>query len=156
METRSILCRGLAAVIMAAGSLYANQTLIGQPARPLIIKFDFAKADLKLGKSAEKEFAELAAELKTFPYAKLEIDGHTDAIGPQTVNDKLSMERAEAVRQHFVTQYGINSDRIVIVAHGKRLPLAPNTTRLGRQENRAAIAQVYRLDAGEMLRAHNL
>jgi OmpA-OmpF porin, OOP family len=64
-----------------------------------------------------------------------EIVGHTDAIGTEAYNDRLSQRRAEAVRNFFVSQ-GIAAARISVAGKGEREPVAPNTTAEGRVQNR--------------------
>lgn len=134
---------GTALIVLASVCFAA---VIGHRAEPVVVRFDFAKADLKLGQATEAEFASAAQVLNIYPYAMLEIDGYTDAVGPDRVNLKLSEERAAAVRRHFIERYGIAPERIVINAHGKRAPLAPNDTARGRSENRSVLARVYRLE----------
>lgn len=66
---------------------------------------------------------------------KVEISGHTDNVGKDTDNQKLSLERAEAVKKFLIT-LGCDSKKLVTVGYGKNKPIAPNTTPEGRQQNR--------------------
>ena len=160
-------------VTVAAGLIYAGflkgntvkmakktrsePSLTGQRTHVVVVTFDFAKADLKIGKAMEAKCAQVAQELKNYPYAKLEIDGHTDVIGPDAVNQKLSEERALALRQHFIERYGISPDRIVMRTFGKNRPEVSNNTPQGRHENRRAVVTVYRLEPYHVASdAHNL
>src|ERR1019366_713056 len=95
---------------------------------PLDIKFDTDKADIKPGQHNDAEFKKLANELNNFPYARVEIEGYADATGPTDFNQKLSEERAQAVRQRFIDHYGIASERIKAVGFGEMKPVSSNAT----------------------------
>jgi OmpA-OmpF porin, OOP family len=142
--------------LMVQSGLVA-MTLFYAKASPLDVKFEFARANLKLNKSAEVQFDAAARELKNYPFAKLGIEGYTDAIGPDALNQKLSEERALAVRRHFIEHHGIPPNRIFIKPFGKGRPEASNATLAGRRENRRAVARVYRLEPNETeLDGHSL
>jgi uncharacterized OB-fold protein len=79
---------------------------------------------------------EIAQALKDNPGWKLEIDGHTDNIGGDAYNQKLSQERAEGIRQSLITQYGIAADRLTSQGYGASRPKATNDTVEGRALNR--------------------
>jgi len=138
--------KSLFVVVLVGTAITATSATLGRSANPLTIQFDFAKADLKLDQGAEARFADVAQEMKSYPFAKLEIDGHTDSIGPDQINEKLSQERAEVVRRHFIEAYDVAPARIAIKSHGKRLPVASMETRQGRRQNRVAVVRVYRLE----------
>jgi outer membrane protein OmpA-like peptidoglycan-associated protein len=63
------------------------------------------------------------------------IEGHTDGIGTDAVNDKLSLLRAESVKKYLVNN-GIKENRIKTQGFGKRRPIASNLTEFGRKLNR--------------------
>ncbi|HRP02007.1 MAG TPA: OmpA family protein [Candidatus Kapabacteria bacterium] len=63
------------------------------------------------------------------------IEGHTDNVGAEGINDKLSLERANKVRDYLVSK-GINASRIQTIGYGKKRPLASNKTEIGRRLNR--------------------
>ena len=75
--------------------------------------------------------------LKDNPDTKVVIEGHTDSIGGDAYNKKLSERRAEAVKRYLVRQ-GIDAGRIRTVGHGKTKPVADNGTEEGRAKNRRA------------------
>jgi len=116
---------------------------------PLDIKFETNLAVIKTDQRNENEFKKLTGELNNYPYAKVEIEGYADATGPQDFNQKLSEERAEAVRQRFIDRYGIAGDRIVAKGFGETKPAAPNDTKTGRAENRRVIARIFRLEPNQ-------
>jgi OOP family OmpA-OmpF porin len=97
--------------------------------------FDFDKAVLKKG-----ELDVLAGAVKTMkdnPTLKVSVEGHTDAVGSEAYNQKLSERRAAAVRDYLV-QHGIEASRISTRGFGKSKPVASNDTAAGRTQNRRA------------------
>ena len=73
--------------------------------------------------------------LKEFPSISLEISGHTSSEGDKAFNQKLSQERADAVKQWLVEK-GIPSDRIKTRGVGADEPIADNKSAAGRTKNR--------------------
>jgi outer membrane protein OmpA-like peptidoglycan-associated protein/Mg-chelatase subunit ChlD len=63
------------------------------------------------------------------------IEGHTDSIGSDVINDALSLKRAESVKE-YLAKRGIESERMEIVGYGKRRPITSNSTEFGRKLNR--------------------
>jgi outer membrane protein OmpA-like peptidoglycan-associated protein len=109
-------------------------------ARGLIVNlsdvlFDFNQASLRPG--AREKLSKLAGILVAYPGSyRIEIEGHTDAVGSQDYNQKLSEDRAETVHAYLVKE-GIAADRILAVrGFGKIRPVATNDTPEGRQMNR--------------------
>jgi len=74
-------------------------------------------------------------KLKKFPQLKIEIDGHCDSIGTVQVNQRISLERANVVKDYMVER-GINESRIKTVGYGFTRPIADNSTSEGRAMNR--------------------
>ncbi len=66
----------------------------------------------------------------------LRIDGHTDSIGPNSYNDKLSLKRAVSAATHLVTRDGFDPARIFVRGFGEHSPIADNATPEGRADNR--------------------
>jgi outer membrane protein OmpA-like peptidoglycan-associated protein len=109
-------------------------------ARGLIVNlsdvlFDFNQATLKPG--AREKLSKLAGILLAYPGAyRMQIEGHTDAVGSQGYNLKLSEDRAEAVRDYLIGA-ALPADRMVaVLGFGKLRPVATNDTPEGRQINR--------------------
>ncbi|RYZ15405.1 MAG: OmpA family protein, partial [Sphingobacteriales bacterium] len=85
-----------------------------------------------------KSFAglnEVAKILKDDNDLKLAIDGHTDDVGADNTNQKLSESRAAAVKNYLVKK-GVDASRLVAAGHGESQPVADNKTPAGRQKNR--------------------
>jgi outer membrane protein OmpA-like peptidoglycan-associated protein len=107
-------------------------------ARGLIVNmpdvlFDTGKADLK--PSARERLAKVAGILIAYPDIHVEIDGYTDSTGSLEFNERLSQQRAEAVRT-FLASQGVNSASITTQGFGPSNPIASNDTSSGRQQNR--------------------
>jgi outer membrane protein OmpA-like peptidoglycan-associated protein len=109
-------------------------------ARGLIVNlsdvlFDFDKATLKPG--AREKLSKLTGVLLAYPgNYRIEIEGHTDAVGSDAYNQKLSEDRAQSVRDYLASA-GLPTDRIVATrGFGKTRPVTTNDTPEGRQMNR--------------------
>jgi OOP family OmpA-OmpF porin len=74
--------------------------------------------------------------IRAFKKPEVVIEGHTDSSGSDTKNQKLSQERAEAVREYLIANGTVPSDQIVAVGYGSTRPLASNATAEGRAINR--------------------
>ena len=100
----------------------------------LRFNFDFNKWKVK--KIYYPKIKQIAKILKANPKLKIEIDGYTDNIGTKAYNLKLSLKRAEAVKNILVNIYKINPKKIIIKGFGESYPLVPNTTSTNRALNR--------------------
>ena len=97
------------------------------------VQFDTGKATLTSG-SAER-LDTIVEYLTHKPSAAIEISGHTDNVGGDKKNKRLSQQRADAVRAYLIAK-GIDGSRITAVGYGDERPIASNDTPEGRQENR--------------------
>ena len=95
--------------------------------------FEFNK--FNLGEKARGYLDEIVDWLVSNPKVNVEIGGHTDGIGSQEYNQKLSEQRAKTVYNYFV-EHGVNKDRLSYKGYGKLEPIADNSTDAGRQQNR--------------------
>jgi outer membrane protein OmpA-like peptidoglycan-associated protein len=68
----------------------------------------------------------------------VEVQGHTDSSGAKVFNYRLGEERAEAVRR-YLNQHGVALNRIGTISYGADAPVAPNSTRDGRKQNRRVV-----------------
>ena len=80
--------------------------------------------------------AKVVDAFKLYPSAGISVEGHTDSRGSDDANQKLSTERAEAVREYLLSASGIESSRILAVGYGESKPIATNETNEGRRKNR--------------------
>jgi len=103
--------------------------------------FKFGKTTLP--DEAKQRIDEMVQQLKQDPKnVYIEIEGHTDNIGPKLINDKIGLERAEAVQRYLYEQYQIPLHKMNIISYGGNKPLAPNKTKAGRAQNRRVVIKV--------------
>lgn len=105
------------------------------------IFFDFGKATLR--KESETELDKLY-EIMAKSEIVIELGGHSDSIGSEEANQKLSQERVNSVRTYLVNK-GINEQRLVAVGYGEDQPIATNSTEEGRALNRRVEVKILRL-----------
>ena len=107
-------------------------------ARGLIVNMSdvlFDTAQYTLRPEAREKLAKVAGIIVSHPGLKIAVEGHTDSVGGDEYNMRLSENRANAVRTYLVGQ-GINSANITGRGFGKTMPVADNSTAAGRQMNR--------------------
>lgn len=109
-----------------------------ETARGLIVNmsdvlFDTGKYTLK--GDAKIALAKVAGILQAYPGLKLQIEGYTDSVGGDDYNQKLSENRAGAVRDFLVSQ-GVPMDNTSATGYGKNNPVADNSTAAGKAKNR--------------------
>jgi OmpA-OmpF porin, OOP family len=97
------------------------------------VHFDFDKATLR--SDSYTQLTELLEYLQHHPGLKIEIAGHTDNVGGDAHNLKLSQERANTIKAYLVKK-GINAALLTAKGYGATLPVADNSTEKGRQLNR--------------------
>lgn len=103
------------------------------------ILFDTGKADLK--PASEQNLSKMAAIMKKYPENVLTVKGYTDSTGSLSINQSLSLRRAEAVRAKLVAG-GIPMKTTSTVGMGPENPVAENTTPTGRMQNRRVEVEV--------------
>jgi len=109
-----------------------------ESARGLIVNmsdvlFDTGKYTLKQG--TQVSLAKVAGILQAYPGLKLQVEGYTDSVGSDTLNQKLSENRADGVKNFLIGQ-GVQQDNITSTGYGKAKPVADNSTASGRAQNR--------------------
>ncbi|HEX3880519.1 MAG TPA: OmpA family protein [Bryobacteraceae bacterium] len=97
------------------------------------VLFDFNQYTLKPG--AREKLAKVSGILLAYPGLKIQLEGHTDSVGSDDYNMKLSQQRADSVRTYVVSQ-GVPQDSVSATGLGKDDPVATNDTAAGRQQNR--------------------
>jgi OOP family OmpA-OmpF porin len=103
------------------------------------LEFDFGKSTIRA--KSYPTLNRVAALLIEKDFS-LKLAGHTDNVGSDASNLKLSKDRAEAIRSYLVSQ-GANASRIESVGYGESQPIASNTTNAGRQKNRRVEFTLY-------------
>jgi outer membrane protein OmpA-like peptidoglycan-associated protein len=119
-------------------------------ARGLIVNmsdvlFDTAKFTLRPG--ARERLAKVAGILLGHPGLKLEVEGHTDSVGGEAYNQRLSEQRAGSVRDYLIKQGISEMNSSPARGFGKSQPVATNDTATGRQANR----RVELIVSGELI-----
>ncbi|MBD1428971.1 OmpA family protein [Sphingobacterium litopenaei] len=103
------------------------------------LEFDFNKATIR---SSSFSYLDKVAELMKDKGYNLKLDGYTDNIGSDAVNQKLSKDRADAVKAYLVSK-GVESRKIETAGHGSKFPISSNSTEEGRQQNRRVEFSLY-------------
>ena len=107
----------------------------------------FATNKSNLSAASQKELKEFASKMSDLPDTDISIYGHTDNTGTAAVNERISLERANAVSS-FLQQNGIASSRIKTEGKSFNDPVASNETKEGRAQNRRV--EIY-ITAGEQM-----
>ena len=104
--------------------------------------FGFGQAVLP--DAAKSEIDNLAKRLKDDNPGNvfIEIEGHTDSTGDPQVNERLGLERAEAVKRYLHESHEIPLHRMNVISYGEEKPIAPNDTQAGRAQNRRVVVRV--------------
>ena len=110
----------------------AEQTFSFAHYKP-IVYFDYRRSNI--APEAYEELDRLATIAALSPDYEIVIRGHTDNVGSQQYNEKLSEARTQIVRSYFVGK-GIDPEKIKTIGMGEKDPLLPNTTPQGRAVNR--------------------
>ena len=107
---------------------------------PSGVLFDFNSATVR--PDAEPELEKVAAILGAYAEAEVVLTGHTDSVGSDADNQRLSEQRAESVRNELVQQYQVETTRLTTEGRGEMEPVAPNENSdgsdnpAGREQNR--------------------
>ena len=98
-----------------------------------LVVFNFGSAVISFGSYGYLD--ELGDLLVNNPEWRIKLSGHTDNVGDETGNQRLSESRAKAVRTYLLKN-GIDAKRVKAVGHGESQPIASNSTEEGKQKNR--------------------
>ncbi|WP_417443198.1 OmpA family protein [Joostella sp.] len=115
-------CPELSAEVQKALNNYAKTIL-----------FDTGKSTIK--PQSKQVLADIIGILNEYPNAKFTVDGHTDSTGSDSLNQRLSESRALSVKEYLVSN-GIDGFRLSSAGYGETKPIASNSTRDGRAQNR--------------------
>jgi outer membrane protein OmpA-like peptidoglycan-associated protein len=122
---------------------YAEVERIGEGIRvtfPSGILFDFDSFALR--SQARANLSNLAQSLQQYPGSSVLIVGHTDNVGSDAYNQRLSQQRADAAANYLSSQ-GIGRDRIRTMGMSFHEPIASNATAEGRQQNRRVEVAIF-------------
>jgi len=103
--------------------------------------FKFGKTELPDEAKArlDQVVQQMKAETKNI---FIEIEGHTDNVGSPDINERIGMERAEAVKRYLYEQHQIPLHKMNVISYGEEKPVAPNNKRDGRAQNRRVVVKV--------------
>ena len=129
--TREALERAIAAGELAEGKFLYETVLTDEDG----VRFGFDEADLS--DEARSALALFAGSLSEHgPGVYVEIQGHTDDIGPDEYNLRLGARRAESVRRYLAKEAGVPLHRMAVISYGETEPIADNGSRDDRARNR--------------------
>lgn len=139
-----------AAADTKAGAADAKAVALDKASRKLIYSVtvsadqgNFAIGKWDLPDAAKARIDELVARVKSEgQVVYFEIEGHTDSTGPKELNDRLGLERAEAVKKYMHDQHQIPLHKMNVISYGPDKPVAPNKTKADRAQNRRIVINV--------------
>lgn len=126
------------------GKFTSEVTIQVEPAKTYTLKnvfFDTGLATLK--PESYQALNELVDILKLKPAMIIEIEGHTDNTGTKEINQKLSQNRAESVRNYLIKK-GIAASRVTAAGYGDTIPVADNSTDEGKAKNRRTEVKIIK------------
>jgi OOP family OmpA-OmpF porin len=116
------------------GELIDDKPLTGK------VYFDFASREIT--DDSETFLREFISQFYLREKSVIVVTGHTDDVGTNQFNQKLSLQRAAAVRQKLIS-FGINEEQVVINGKGEEEPLVPNNSEERRAKNRRVEITFY-------------
>jgi OOP family OmpA-OmpF porin len=112
-----------------------GEALAAQPPKPLSFTLYFDIASTEVTPESQPIFEALFAEVAKRQAVEVQVTGHTDRVGTDATNDRLSLERAQAV-QDILIQRGLKTNFIRAVGRGEREPLIPTPDEQPEPRNR--------------------
>jgi outer membrane protein OmpA-like peptidoglycan-associated protein len=103
--------------------------------------FGFGKSDLPDTAKAELDrlISEVTADPRNYYF---EIEGHTDNSGSEEINERIGLERAEAVKRYLYEAHSIPLHKMNVISYGESKPISDNKTREGRAQNRRVLVRI--------------
>ncbi|MCK4353222.1 OmpA family protein [candidate division WOR-3 bacterium] len=135
VEAEGYTSEGAVIVCEPEATMIKNFTLFKKEEKIVLKGINFASGKATILSSSYPILGHAVELLEEHPTVKIEIAGHTDSVGDDSYNLKLSQLRAEAVRKYLGT-HGISYDRLTACGYGKTQPIASNKTKEGRAQNR--------------------
>jgi len=104
---------------------------------------NFAFGKTELPDAAKARLDQVVQQLKAdTKNVFIEIEGHTDNVGSPLINEKIGLERAEAVKRYLYEQHQVPLHKMNVISYGEDKPVAPNNKRDGRAQNRRVVVKV--------------
>lgn len=104
---------------------------------------EFVSGKAELTQASLAKLRENLQSLRTIDIQKLIVEGHTDWIGSDDYNQRLSRQRAETVKAILSNELGLGLKSVEAIGYGESRPIAPNNTAAGRQKNRRVVLKVF-------------
>lgn len=144
-DARSLAEQGIGRADMASRKVenYDNYKLVFAES----VLFDFGKSELT--DEAKAKLAEAAGKVSSAKHFVIEVQGFTDKTGPKNLNLELSRRRAAAVVRYLTLEHKIPLYRVHTLGFGSEAPVADNSTRDGRKQNRRVEVKLYAADLSE-------
>jgi len=145
-EARNAADQAAGKADMAAGKADAVDRASKRLVYEVVLSED--EGNFRFGKTvlpaeAKTKLDEMITQLKADPKgAYFEIEGHTDNIGDKKLNERIGLERAEAVKRYLYEQHQVPLHKINVISYGEAKPIAPNKTKAGRAQNRRIVIKV--------------
>jgi outer membrane protein OmpA-like peptidoglycan-associated protein len=136
-EMRQALAASEAAAVRREGDLLAI-TLKGD------VTFDFDSVTVRPG--LYNEIDRIAQIMVKYPQTHIMVEGHTDSVGAEDYNQRLSERRAGAVK-NLLVQRGVDSSRVTTIGYGESRPVATNAEEAGRRLNRRVEIRIKPVEA---------
>ena len=106
-------------------------------------KGGFKFGQSKIPADMQAQLDEIVTQLKANPNGGyIEIEGHTDNVGAPLTNQKIGLDRAEAVKRYLYESQNIPLHKMNVISFGEEKPIAPNKTKAGRSQNRRVVIKV--------------
>ena len=141
IETTSRTAQDALNRALEAGKLAEGKFLFEVVMSDADVRFPFDRAELS--DEGRRHLDELAQRLKQDDRnVFIEIQGHTDWVGPKEYNEQLGEERAEAVRLYLNREHALPLHRMSVISYGESVPAADNRNRDGRAQNRRVVLVV--------------
>lgn len=108
-----------------------------------LTNLEFVTAQDTLTTSSEKYFMKNIESLRGVNVGKIIVEGHTDSVGNDEYNLRLSRKRARAVKKRLIAELNMPASSIESAGYGEARPIASNKTKVGKQRNRRVVLKVY-------------
>jgi len=133
-----------------ANSAVSKADAIDKASKKLVFEVVLSEdeGNFKFGKTllpdeAKAKLDQMVDQMKSDPKnAYFEIEGHTDNVGDPRTNERIGLERAEAVKRYLYEQHQIPLHKMNVISYGEEKPIAPNKTKAGRAQNRRVVIKV--------------
>lgn len=106
------------------------------------LNVQFATGKSNIQPKYHNRIKEVADYMTQYPNTKTVIEGHTDNVGKEAANMKLSQNRANSVKKYLIDKFKMDASRLEAIGYGPNKPIATNKTKEGRQKNRRVQAVI--------------